>query len=125
MGTISLARYSQSSREFAIFAPIDETPNERVVFDTTATGAGNNNPADQHRRNLGPLPVGLYWVRLEASPKFRAPAFRLHPYPGNAMHGRSGFWIHGGTRSEGCILLPPAAREAVSRFRVRVLEVVP
>lgn len=128
MQPISNARYHQRSGELSIFAPVDHSANERVVYEcfgSAGRDAGRNNPDMASVRNTGPLPVGLYWVREERSPKFRAPAFRLYPYAGNEMHGRSGFWIHGGTKSEGCILLHPVDREAVARFRVRVLEVVP
>ena len=128
MQPISSARYHQRSGLFTIFAPVDDSANERVVaeFDGSAgAGPGRNNPDMASVRNVGPIPAGLYWVREERSPRFRAPAFRLYPYAGNQMHGRSGFWIHGGTKSEGCILLHPVDREKLALYRVRVLEVVP
>lgn len=87
-------------------------------------GAGLNNPLMVDVRNVGPLPPGVYSVRLEASRKFRRPAFRLLPKRGNQMHGRSGFWIHGGTVSHGCILATLPVRQAIQDFGVRTLTVV-
>lgn len=127
----STARYHQRTGQFSIFAPVDDSPNERVLsefFGYAGRGPGRNNPDMAAVRNTGPLPCGLYWVREERHPKFRAPAFRLTPYAGNEMHGRSGFLIHGDNAasdaSQGCIVLHPVDREKVAMFRVRVLEVV-
>ena len=122
---VSTANYHITDGEFAIFALVDGE-SERCVYQAFGSAgalSGRNNPSLSHVRNVGPLPQGLYWVRLQSHPRFRAPAFRLLAYGGNEMHGRSGFWIHGGTKSEGCILLPPDAREAIIRYRVRVLQV--
>jgi hypothetical protein len=55
----------------------------------------------------------------------------LTPDPGNDMHGRSGFYIHGdngkGDRSasEGCIILPRAVRERIHDSGDTRLHVIP
>src|SRR6476469_5355334 len=54
----------------------------------------------------------------------------LTPAPGNDMHGRYGFYIHGDTASmdqtasEGCIILSRATRDLIDASDDRTLEVV-
>lgn len=82
--------------------------------------AGRNSPAHQCEKNVGPLPVGDYRMRIADHPRFAEPAIRLDPIgtPEGAtlphMCGRSGFWIHGGTVSQGCILLQRTQRDAIA-----------
>ena len=82
--------------------------------------AGRNSPAHQCEKNVGPLPVGDYRMRIVDHPRFASPAIRLDPEgtPEGAtlphMCGRSGFYIHGGTVSQGCILLQRTEREAIA-----------
>lgn len=82
--------------------------------------AGRNSPAHQCEKNVGPLPVGDYRMRIVDHPRFANPAIRLDPIgtPEGAtlphMCGRSGFYIHGGTVSQGCILLQRTEREAIA-----------
>lgn len=76
--------------------------------------SGRNNPEAQCQKNVGPLPVGDYRMRIVDHPRFAKPAIRLDPLPETEMCGRSGFYIHGGTYSEGCILLGPRERSAIS-----------
>lgn len=82
--------------------------------------SGRNNPAAQCQKNVGPLPVGDYRMRIVDHPRFAKPAIRLYPLAwseeGTLEHmcGRSGFYIHGGTVSHGCILLGRAERSAIS-----------
>jgi len=70
----------------------------------------------QREKNLGPIPAGAYWIRLDEvqSNWFgirRSQAdwgnywVTIHVYPGTATHGRGGFFIHGGKTpgSIGCI----------------------
>jgi hypothetical protein len=53
----------------------------------------------------------------------------LTPAPGNNMHGRDGFLIHGdnpshpGASSEGCIILPRAARSKIANSGDHTLHV--
>jgi len=82
--------------------------------------AGRNSPAHQCEKNVGPLPVGDYRMRIVDHPRFASPAIRLDPIgtPEGATLprtiGRSGFYIHGGTVSQGCILLQWTEREAIA-----------
>ena len=67
-------------------------------------------PAQEHP-NLGPV------------------AMPLTPDPGNEMHGRSDFWIHGDnpdmnqTASQGCIIMSRPTREAIAASECRELVV--
>ena len=82
--------------------------------------AGRNSPAHQCAKNVGPLPVGDYRMRIADHPRFVSPAIRLDPKGtpegGTLPHmcGRSGFWIHGGSDSQGCILLQRRERLAIA-----------
>lgn len=60
----------------------------------------------------GPLPPGRYRVHPPVRHPRLGPACLLEPLPGNAMHGRDDFWIHGpGPRgSDGCIVPVPDGR---------------
>ena len=83
-------------------------------------GIAKNDPEAQHVPNMGPIPVGRYAIEAPKDTQRHGPyALPLTPYPDNEMFGRSLFLIHGdnvhtpGTASEGCIILPRAAREAI------------
>jgi hypothetical protein len=96
-------------------------------------GNGVNNPAMQHRRDLGPLPHGRYiMTALIDSPDTGFATIILEPDPANQMFGRSSFKIHGDnatanhTASDGCII----AGHAPDRARIwssgdKVLQVLP
>lgn len=79
-----------------------------------------NDPYADHIRSRGPIPKGLYRIVPREHPRFAPPALFLAPEPGNAMHGRSGFYIHGDnargdqSASSGCIILPKGVRERIS-----------
>lgn len=94
-------------------------------------GIGKDNPDQQHVKNVGPLPVGWYTIDGEpfVHPKCGQFCLRLVPDAENEMFGRSGFLIHGcngkGTASEGCIVIPRAAREQVVSEGYRRIRVVP
>ncbi len=82
---------------------------------------GVNNPAMQQVQNVGPLPQGVYTIEVPAHhPKLGPCAMPLIPHPGNAMFGRSGFFIHGDndaadkSASEGCIVLPGDVRADIA-----------
>ena len=82
---------------------------------------GLNNPDDQDRIGVGPVPRGDYMIGPPHHPvNHLGPlALPLYPAPSNDMYGRCGFFIHGDnpqmnhTASDGCIILPRAARQAV------------
>ena len=62
---------------------------------------------------VGPLPQGEYLMRVVEHKRFAPPAIRLTQEKGQT-YGRSGFLIHGGTKSEGCIILDRYARQAIA-----------
>jgi len=80
---------------------------------------GKNNPDMENIPQVGPLPRGIYTLcdPVEYSP-LGPYAIPLTPDPANEMFGRSDFYVHGdttpgGNASEGCIILPRTAREAL------------
>jgi hypothetical protein len=90
-----------------------------------------NNPAMQDRRDVGPIPEGMYRIgamipRTEEHGPYVLP---LEMVEGESF-GRDGFLIHGdsgehpGAASHGCIILPRGARLAIARSTDRMLKVV-
>lgn len=94
--------------------------------------AGKNNPASQDQRCVGPLPRGVYTISSPVKHPHLGPvAMELHPFEGNKMFGRDGFWIHGpsngnnrGQESMGCIIMPHDKRVALWETGARQLQVV-
>lgn len=109
-------------------------------------GEGENNPAMQNVRDVGPCPRGIYTL---AGPECTAtlalgqvcPAcrgigihkhgpfvLRLIPDPANEMHGRAGMLCHGDntnhTASEGCIIMPLWVRKLLAESEDKQLEVI-
>jgi hypothetical protein len=102
---------------------LDVFLSNTTTFTLTATsGMGEymNDPAHSNRRGEGPLPIGTYTVNpRELSDPNIVLDYRLnwmdgdwgdwniplHPARGTITHGRSGFYIHGGSKegSLGCI----------------------
>lgn len=118
--------YSQQTGEL-------QQDGKHVARGYSGAGEGKNNPALDHLSNVGPIPRGNWTV---AGPPFdtrdHGPyVLRLDPDPETETHGRSGFLIHGdskthpGNVSQGCIILPRAIREQVWLSGDRKLEVVP
>jgi hypothetical protein len=68
----------------------------------------------------GPLPPGRYLVHPPIRHPRLGPACFLEPLPGNDMHGRDDFWIHGpGPRgSDGCIVPVPDGRSGRGSIRL-------
>jgi hypothetical protein len=102
----------------------------RVFVGYSGHGLGKNNPALQSLPRVGPVPQGTYAVSNPFThPEKGRLCFRLVPMSGNHMFGRSGFLIHGdsirhpGDASEGCIILPLAAREYLAFHKLSVLQV--
>ncbi len=84
--------------------------------------AGLNDPDLESHPDLGPIPHGLYTINAPQDTTLHGPyVLSLTPDPGNEMHGREGFLIHGDEidhptthmASRGCIILPPDVRRAV------------
>lgn len=117
--------YVQSTGEVAFVNGDFECP---FAAGSAGAGEGRNNPAKDCVRNVGPLPRGDYYMEVVHHPRFRAPAIKLTPEPETQSCGRSAFFIHGGTKSEGCILLQTNERrfiEAGINAGFRMLRVVP
>lgn len=121
---MTYATYEQNTGRFTIHGA-----SQHSVVGYAGRGEGRNNPLMQDVRNVGPLPRGAYRVSMPFTHVSKGPVvFRLTPSPINAMHGRSGFLIHGdnarGDASEGCIILPRYYRQMISRLGVRDLFVI-
>ena len=87
-------------------------------------GVGINNPEAEDRPGIGPIPQGIYRMRVMASRSFAAPAIYLDPEEATAEtlreYGRSGFWVHGDnsradrSASRGCIVLDLLTRRSMA-----------
>ena len=104
---------------------------ELVAKGYSGMGVGKNNPALQNVVDVGPLPTGIYTIcPPEDSPKHGPYAMALVPDPGNNMHNRSGFMLHGdskqhpGAASEGCVILDAATRHAIWASTDHMLDVI-
>jgi RHS repeat-associated protein len=110
----------------------------RVAVGTGYSGQGNglNNPSEQYTPNTGPIPQGSYTIEPQkdnvtgAGHKLPG-SMRLDPTADNDTHGRAGFLIHGDnprgdhSASNGCIILPRPARNAIGGSNDHILVVVP
>lgn len=79
-------------------------------------GTSRNRPEAERLRDLGPIPHGRYIIEYIGNYPGRGPVvFRLRPTAETNTYGRDGFLIHGDNpandASQGCIILPRAARE--------------
>lgn len=99
-------------------------------------GRGENNPALEKERGIGPIPRGKWRMQSVYNSTSVGPfAIVLWSEDGTPddrddRTGRSAFRIHGdsirapGTASKGCIILPRAVREKMWRSGDRLIEVV-
>ncbi|MCC8392992.1 DUF2778 domain-containing protein [Paraburkholderia sp. MMS20-SJTR3] len=100
--------------------------SKKLYFNGTFVDArgysGNGEGKDQHHlqhvRDKGPIPVGEYEIGAPFRHAHTGPyTMRLTPINGTNTFGRSGFMIHGDSRSDpgnaskGCIVLAPLVRE--------------
>jgi hypothetical protein len=90
-----------------------------------------NDPQSEALVARGVIPRGRYKLVGPFDQFALGPVcFYLAPAPGNVMHGRSGFFIHGDnaeknhTASHGCIVLSRSARMWIAGNLVGELEVV-
>ena len=95
----------------------------------TSAATGRNNPAMQATENAGPIPQGLYTIGpLHNSTNTGPNVMNLTPSGHNAL-GRTDFQIHGNNAtnnaSHGCVIMPPAVRNAVANSRDHQLAVIP
>jgi hypothetical protein len=105
---------------------------EPVFTGYSGAGAGKNNPASENVPNVGPIPSGNWTISgPPVDTHDHGPyVLRLEPSAETETHGRSGFLIHGdsktnpGTASHGCVILPRAIREQVWQSGDRELQVV-
>lgn len=103
-----------------------------VATGYSGAGDGKNNPAMEKVHNVGPIPHGDWTIvgppvnSAEHGPY----VLSLKPSPKTATYGREGFLLHGDSRespgcaSQGCIIMPRAAREQVWKSNDRELHVV-
>jgi hypothetical protein len=94
-------------------------------------GTGKNNPASEKIPNIGPIPRGRYWITVAHSDPSKGPVvMRLLPQPKTQLYGRSGFLIHGDSRtapgaaSRGCIILSRIVRDQIASGGCDEIEVV-
>lgn len=86
-----------------------------------ADGITKNNPEYQDIHDEGPIPKGTWQIQGPPIDTSTHGPFVLHlfPEPNTLTFGRTGFLIHGdsklhpGKASEGCIILPLPARQAI------------
>jgi len=104
---------------------------EFVKTGYSGKGAGKNNPELEDTPKVGPIPCGHYSIGPAFTHASKGPVvMRLTPV-GHDACGRTGFLIHGdsrshpGTASEGCIILERAIRESIATSQDTALEVVP
>ena len=108
-----------------------EHGGDTVAVGYAGAGSCKNDPYQQDIHNRGPIPRGLYTIGAPHDTPTHGPyVLRLEPDPTNDMCGRSGFLIHGdsvskpGTASQGCIILPRAARVRIWESGDTDLEVI-
>jgi len=81
----------------------------------SGAGTGENNPAMERNRGVGPIPKGHYRIAGAHNTVTRVTII-LHPIMGTNTYGRDNFRIHGGSRSgahtasQGCIIIDGVTR---------------
>lgn len=94
---------------------------QHVATGYSGAGEGKNNSEMQSVRNVGPIPQGDWMI---AGPPVSTPehgpyVLRLTPKDETETFGRSGFLMHGdsksapGSASHGCVIMPRTVREQV------------
>ena len=94
---------------------------------------GKNQPSAQEIPDCGPIPCGQYTITsfLTTTQEHGPDVMTLEPNEGTNTFGRSGFLIHGdsktnpGKASKGCIVLSHFARDFIWGSGIRLLIVVP
>lgn len=101
-------------------------------FDDPESGQkGKNNPELQNVEEVGPIPVGKYFIGTPHDTLTHGPfVLPLKPDPANAMFGRTAFLMHGdsvvdpGTASRGCVIMSRAVRKQVAASGDKLLQVI-
>lgn len=109
-----------------------EHDGQPVANGYSGCGEGKNNPELQQVHNIGPVPQGDWTISgpPENTSEHGPYVLRLTPMPETETFGRTGFLIHGdsktapGSASQGCVILPHFVREKVWESGDRDLEVV-
>jgi hypothetical protein len=94
-------------------------------------GEAKNDPLQQNRAGMGPIPQGAYAIGAESENMDHGPvALHLLPLPPTNAFGRSGFLVHGdskdhpGAASHGCIIVPRPIRELMRDGHDKLLVVL-
>lgn len=123
-GLTYFCMYSQSSGRFSCF---DNDGKGKQVIDDPGCYAGNgpskNNPADQCKKDQGPLPRGWYDIGSGYNHRLGNPTFKLDPQSGTNMCTplRDNMRIHAdkmsspGNASDGCIVCSKKTRDQLQR----------
>jgi hypothetical protein len=128
--------YQQSNGKTAL--KIGNLTLQSVEPGYSGHGKGWNDPESQSvgesddKANAGPIPQGTYTIGPWYAGSKGNPMANLTPDPGTEMFGRDGMEWHANndskppfSSSEGCIVSPRSAREAVAGSGITELEVVP
>jgi hypothetical protein len=84
-------------------------------------GPYKNEASAVNRGYEGPIPHGIYTLKYIGSTDLGHDTIECVPSPNNVMYGRRGFYIHGGTKSEGCIIInDPAFRRSLDGHTLTV-----
>jgi uncharacterized protein RhaS with RHS repeats len=123
-GLTYFCMYSQASGRFSCF---DNDGKGKQVIDDPGCYAGNgaskNNPADQCKKDQGPLPRGWYDIGQGYNSRLGNPTFKLDPQAGTNMCTplRDNMRIHAdrlsnpGSASDGCIVCSKKTRDQLRR----------
>jgi len=95
-------------------------------------GPAKNDPAQQSKPGLGPIPQGAYLIGSESDDDFKHGPVALHLLPLTATQtfARSGFMVHGdskdhpGAASHGCIIVERHIRELMRDGHDKLLVVL-
>jgi hypothetical protein len=68
-------------------------------------GSYKNESSAVDRKDEGPIPHGTYTLKNVGTTNLGPVTIECVPSGNNVMYGRRGFYIHGGTKSEGCIII--------------------
>lgn len=116
--------YQQSTGEMA-------SPNGAISQCYSGNGDGENNPAFQNEKGMGPIPRGVYTIGASYHDPKKGPCvMRLTPDSSNEIFGRAGFLIHGDnskhddSASEGCIIAGPLTRQTIDKSTDKTLTVI-
>jgi RHS repeat-associated protein len=116
--------YSQSTGQLWY---VNDVTGQRTLVGKgfSGQGPGLNNPDEQNVRKEGPVPRGDWNIGPPYDSKKTGPVtMNLDPLPGTETFKRDKFRMHGGTKSEGCIIMDRNTRERVKRSRDRKLRAI-